>query len=227
MAAPFGPRFRLSAALFAALRGGLTGGVGFRECLADGPDRNCSSPNNLRQIGAPANGVSDALGGSLCCVLVLQQATCYPNTPSHSFYQPEPPLRQRQAVLADGGVLAGRVHRPPDGAAVSLRHAVGEFRNPKRIPRRTKAAQHVAMLVARLGGSKRWQGERRHARFHNDWYWEFRPGVPRGGRRYRGTARLSGTDGICQLHRGGRRASRCSAAGFCLRDGVGRRCATC
>ena len=38
MAAPFGPRFALSAALFAALRGGLTGGVGFRECLADGPD---------------------------------------------------------------------------------------------------------------------------------------------------------------------------------------------
>ena len=38
MAAPFGPRFRLSAALSAALRGGLTGGVGFRERIADGPD---------------------------------------------------------------------------------------------------------------------------------------------------------------------------------------------
>jgi hypothetical protein len=40
MAAPFGPRFRLSAALFAALRGGLTGGVGFRERVSDGPDRD-------------------------------------------------------------------------------------------------------------------------------------------------------------------------------------------
>ena len=38
MAAPFGPRFRLSATLFAALRGGLPGGVGFREGVADGPD---------------------------------------------------------------------------------------------------------------------------------------------------------------------------------------------
>ena len=36
MAALFGPRFALSVALFAALRGGLAGGVGFRECLADG-----------------------------------------------------------------------------------------------------------------------------------------------------------------------------------------------
>jgi hypothetical protein len=36
MAAPFGPRFALSAALFAALRGGLPGGVGFREGVADG-----------------------------------------------------------------------------------------------------------------------------------------------------------------------------------------------
>jgi hypothetical protein len=31
MAAPFGPRFSLLAALFAALRGGFAGGVGFRE----------------------------------------------------------------------------------------------------------------------------------------------------------------------------------------------------
>jgi hypothetical protein len=38
MAAPFGPRFRLSAALFSALRGGHPCGIGFRECLADGPD---------------------------------------------------------------------------------------------------------------------------------------------------------------------------------------------
>ena len=38
MAAPFGPRFALPAALSAALRGGLTGGVGFRKRIADGPD---------------------------------------------------------------------------------------------------------------------------------------------------------------------------------------------
>jgi hypothetical protein len=38
MAAPFGPRFALSAALFAALRGRLTGGISFRERIADGPD---------------------------------------------------------------------------------------------------------------------------------------------------------------------------------------------
>jgi hypothetical protein len=31
MAALFGPRFPFSAALFAAFRGGLAGGVGFRE----------------------------------------------------------------------------------------------------------------------------------------------------------------------------------------------------
>jgi hypothetical protein len=31
MAAPFSPRFSLLAALFAALRGGFAGGVGFRE----------------------------------------------------------------------------------------------------------------------------------------------------------------------------------------------------
>ena len=40
MAAPFGPRFALPAALFAALRGGLPGGVGFRERVADGPNRD-------------------------------------------------------------------------------------------------------------------------------------------------------------------------------------------
>ena len=38
MAAPFGPRFALPAALFAALRGGLPGGVGFRERVSDRPD---------------------------------------------------------------------------------------------------------------------------------------------------------------------------------------------
>ena len=38
MAAPFGPRFALSAALFAALGGGLAGGVCFRERVSDRPD---------------------------------------------------------------------------------------------------------------------------------------------------------------------------------------------
>ena len=40
MAAPFGPRFPLPTALSAALRGGLAGGVGFREGVADRPDRD-------------------------------------------------------------------------------------------------------------------------------------------------------------------------------------------
>jgi hypothetical protein len=40
MAAPFGPRFALAAALFAALGGGLAGCVGFREGVADGPNRD-------------------------------------------------------------------------------------------------------------------------------------------------------------------------------------------
>ena len=38
MAAPFGPRFALSAALSAVLRGGLAGGEGFRQRVSDGPD---------------------------------------------------------------------------------------------------------------------------------------------------------------------------------------------
>ena len=38
MAAPFGPRFALSAAFFAALRGGLAGGVGFCQRVSDRPD---------------------------------------------------------------------------------------------------------------------------------------------------------------------------------------------
>jgi hypothetical protein len=38
MAAPFGPLSALSATLIAALRGGLAGGVGFRERVSDGPD---------------------------------------------------------------------------------------------------------------------------------------------------------------------------------------------
>ncbi len=40
MAAPFGARFALSAALSAALGCCLAGGVGFRERIADGPDRD-------------------------------------------------------------------------------------------------------------------------------------------------------------------------------------------
>ena len=40
MAAPIGPCFALSAALFVALRGGFTGGIGFRKRVSDGPDGN-------------------------------------------------------------------------------------------------------------------------------------------------------------------------------------------
>jgi hypothetical protein len=50
MAAPFGPRFALSAALSAALRGGLACGVGFRECLADRLDG--ASPKFLASLQA-------------------------------------------------------------------------------------------------------------------------------------------------------------------------------
>jgi hypothetical protein len=46
---------------------------------------------------------------------------------------------RRQAVPADGGVLTGRVHRAPDGAAVALGQAVREFRNPKRVTCRASA----------------------------------------------------------------------------------------
>jgi hypothetical protein len=95
----------------------------------------------------------------------------------HPLHHPEPPRRKRQTIPADGGVLAGRVHRTPDGAAVALGHAVGKLRNPKRIPRRSKASQHVAVLVARLGGGKCRQGEDRHARVHDGRDGEFCPGV--------------------------------------------------
>ena len=40
MAAPFGPRFRLPATLSAALRCCHPCGVGFRERIADGPNRD-------------------------------------------------------------------------------------------------------------------------------------------------------------------------------------------
>jgi hypothetical protein len=68
--------------------------------------------------------------------------------PSHPLRQPEPPRCQRQTIPADGSVLTGRVHRTPDGAAVSLGHAVAKFRNPKRIPRRA-AGQVNAKIVRR------------------------------------------------------------------------------
>ena len=84
--------------------------------------------------------------------------------PSHPLHHPKPPRRQGQAIPANGGVFAGGVHRTPDGAAVPLGHAVGDFRNPKRIPRHAKAAEHIAVLVARLCGGKCWEGEGRHAR---------------------------------------------------------------
>ena len=83
-----------------------------------------------------------------------------PWPPPHTLSTPpEPPRRQRQAVPADGSVLAGGIHRPPNGAAVALRHTLGKLRNSKRIPRRAKAPQHVAMLVARLGRGECWEGK--------------------------------------------------------------------
>ena len=65
------------------------------------------------------------------------------------------------------GGLFRPLRRPADGAAVSLGHGVAKFRNPERIPRRTKAAQHIAVLVARLAGGKRRQGEGCDARVHD------------------------------------------------------------
>jgi len=53
--------------------------------------------------------------------------------PSHPLHHPERPRCQGQAVPADGCILAGRVHCAPGGAAVALRQAVREFRNPKRV----------------------------------------------------------------------------------------------
>ena len=50
---------------------------------------------------------------------------------SHPLHHPKPPRRQRQAVPADGRVFAGRVHRTPDGAAVSLGQAVPTILNER------------------------------------------------------------------------------------------------
>jgi hypothetical protein len=47
--------------------------------------------------------------------------------------------------------------------------AIPKLRNPERISRCTKAAQHVAVLDARLGCGKRRQGEGCHARVHDGW----------------------------------------------------------
>jgi hypothetical protein len=52
----------------------------------------------------------------------------------------------------DGCIFNGHVHGTPDGAAVSLRCVLGKFCNPKPIACRTQALQHLALLVARLGG---------------------------------------------------------------------------
>jgi hypothetical protein len=71
MAAPFGPRFALSAALFAALRGGLAGGVGFRERITDGPDRDIVKVERVAASGlqrfnrghVPLGDFEEKLGG--------------------------------------------------------------------------------------------------------------------------------------------------------------------
>jgi hypothetical protein len=71
MAAPFGPRFRLSAALSAALRGGLAGCVCLRERIADGPDRDvveieCVAVSGFQRFNrwhVPLGDIQEKLGG--------------------------------------------------------------------------------------------------------------------------------------------------------------------
>ncbi len=71
MAAPFGPQFALSAALSAALRGGLPGCVGFRERIADGPDRDiveieCVAVSSFQRFNrwhVPLGEFEEKLGG--------------------------------------------------------------------------------------------------------------------------------------------------------------------
>ena len=71
MAAPFGPRFRLSAALFAALGGGLPCGVGFCERIADGPDGDIVKIKRVAVSGfqrfnrwhVPLGDIQEKLGG--------------------------------------------------------------------------------------------------------------------------------------------------------------------
>ena len=71
MAAPFSPRFPLSAALFAALGGRHPCGVGFRERIADGPDRDIvkiervavSGFQRLNRGHVPLGDFEEKLGG--------------------------------------------------------------------------------------------------------------------------------------------------------------------
>ena len=71
MAAPFGPQIALSAALSAALRGGLAGCVCFRECLADGPDGDIVEIERVAVSGfqrfnrwhIPLGDIQEKLGG--------------------------------------------------------------------------------------------------------------------------------------------------------------------
>jgi hypothetical protein len=66
---------------------------------------------------------------------------------SHPLHHPESPRRQRQAIPTDGSVFPWRVHCAPDGAAVALRHAVGDFSDRKRVTCSAKPAQRVAILT--------------------------------------------------------------------------------
>ena len=71
MAAPFRPRFALSAVLSAALGGGLAGCVGFRERIADRPDRDIvkiervavSGLQRLNRGHVPLGDFEEKLGG--------------------------------------------------------------------------------------------------------------------------------------------------------------------
>ena len=106
-------------------------------------------------------------GFRLCCLLVMYQAAVLSNRIGCLANAIAVAERTRRE---DHHGLPWRFHGPPDGAAIPLGHAVGEFRNPQRIPRRAKAAQHVAVLITCLGGRKRRQVECRHARVHDGQY---------------------------------------------------------
>jgi hypothetical protein len=119
------------------------------------PRPACPSSNDLRPIGKLTHGVS---GPSEVEVKLRFDDASSSNAiqlpSSHSFYHPEPPRRQQQAVPADGRVLTGRIDCTPDDAGVALRQAVREFRNPKCVTCSAQAAEHVAMLVVCLGSGK-------------------------------------------------------------------------
>jgi hypothetical protein len=53
---------------------------------------------------------------------------------------------------------------PPNDPAIALSEAIAKLRNPQRIPSRTKPAQQVTVLTARIGQRQRRQGESRKAR---------------------------------------------------------------